>query len=95
MRIDYTERALSDLAAIHDYLAREWPGVGEKFEARLTEIEHRILTFPRGSAAVEDRPGVFAVPFINFPYRVFYTMDNDTAVVVLHIRNTSRAEWAD
>jgi plasmid stabilization system protein ParE len=94
MRIDYSERALSDLAAIHDYLAREWPGVGEKFEARLGDIERRILTFPAGAAAVEDRPGVFAVPFINLPYRLFYTVHNDAAVI-LHIRNTSRATWDD
>lgn len=94
MRIDYSERALSDLAAIHDYLAREWPGVGEKFDARLSDIERRILTFPTGAAAVEDRPGVFAVPFISLPYRLFYTIDNDAAVI-FHIRNTSRATWDD
>ena len=67
MRIDYSERALSDLASIHDFLASEWPGVGEKFDSRLSEIERRILTFPTGAVAVEDRPGVFVVPFINFP----------------------------
>jgi plasmid stabilization system protein ParE len=54
MRIDYSERALSDLAAIHDFLAREWPGVGEKFDARLSDIEHRILTFPNGAVVVEE-----------------------------------------
>ena len=92
MRIDYSERALSDLAAIHDFLAREWPGVGEKFDARLSEIEHRILTFPTGAVAVEDRPDVFVVPLINLPYRLFYTIVNDAAVI-LHIRSTSRATW--
>jgi len=94
MRIDYAERALSDLASIHDFLAREWPGVGEKFDARLSDIEHRILTFPTGATAVEDRPGVFAVPFVNLPYRLFYTIEDDAAVI-LHIRNTSRATWDD
>ncbi len=94
MRLDYSERALSDLAAIHDFLAREWPGVGEKFDARLSEIEQRILTFPTGAVAVEGRPGVFVIPFINLPYRLFYTIDNDAAVL-LHIRNTSRATWDD
>ena len=94
MRIDYSERALSDLASIHDFLANEWPGVGEKFDARLSEIERRILTFPAGAVAVEDRPGVFVVPFINLPYRLFYTIEDDTAVVV-HIRNTSRGTRDD
>jgi plasmid stabilization system protein ParE len=94
MRIDYSERALSDLAAIHDFLAREWPGVGEKFDTRLSEIENRISTFPTGAVAVEGRLGVFAVPFINLPYRLFYTIDGDDAVI-LHIRNTSRNTWDD
>jgi len=31
-----------------------WPGVGEKFDARLVEIEQRILTFPAGAAVVEN-----------------------------------------
>ena len=94
MRIDYSERALSDLALIHDFLAREWPGVGEKFDARLSEIERRITTFPSGAVAVESRPGVFVVPLISLPYRLFYTIDGDTAVI-LHIRNTSRGTWED
>jgi plasmid stabilization system protein ParE len=92
MRIDYSERALSDLASVHDFLAREWPGVGEKVDARLGDIEQRILTFPTGAVAVEDRPGVFAVPFVNLPYRLFYTIENDAAVI-LHIRHTSRGNW--
>ena len=94
MRIEYSERALTDLADIYDFLAREWPGVGGKFNARLSEIEHRILTFPTGAVAVEGRPGVFVVPFVNLPYRLFYTIDGEAAVV-LHIQNTARADWND
>ena len=71
MNVEYTERALSDLAAIHDYLARARPGVGEKFDARLDDIERRISTFPNSVAAVEDRPGVFVVPYVKLPYRLF------------------------
>jgi hypothetical protein len=94
MRIDYSERAFSDLASIHDLLTREWPGIGEKFDARLGDIERRILTFPTGAVAVEDRAGDFVVPFINLPYRLFYTIENDGAVI-LHMRRTSRATWDD
>jgi hypothetical protein len=54
MKTVYSERALSDLAAIHQHQKREWPGVGEKFDARLAEIEQRILTFPTGAAVVEN-----------------------------------------
>jgi plasmid stabilization system protein ParE len=93
MRIEFSETALSDLEEIHDFLAREWPGVGEKFDARLSDIERRILTFPTGAVAVEGRPGVFVVSFVNLPYRLFYTI-NGEAAVILHIRNTSRATWA-
>ena len=94
MKIAYSARALSDLAAIHDFLAQEWPGVGKKFDSRLGEIEHRILTFPIGAVAVEDRQGVFVVPLINLPYRLFYALDGDAAVI-LQIRSTSLADWDD
>jgi hypothetical protein len=57
MKIVYSEQALSDLAEIHEYQKREWPGVGEKFDERLVEIEQCILTFPTGAAVVEKSTG--------------------------------------
>ncbi len=62
MKIRYSERAFADLATIQEYQKQEWPGVGERFYARLVEVEQRIVTFPTGATAFEDRPDVYAAP---------------------------------
>ena len=59
------------------------------FEARLTEIERRIMEFPASAPIVVQRPGVRVVAFLDFPYRLFYRIESDV-IDVLAIRHTSR-----
>jgi toxin ParE1/3/4 len=89
MRLRYADSALADLDAIHEYQAAHWPTARAAFEARLTAVEKRILQFPHGGPEVAERPGVRVVAFIDFPYRLFYRV-NDETIEVLAIRHTSR-----
>ncbi len=89
MRIRYAESALADLDAIHDYQAAHWPRARAAFEARLTAIESRVLQFPNGAPEVAERPGVRVAAFVDFPYRLFYRVNEET-IEVLAIRHTSR-----
>ena len=89
MRIRDADCALADLDAIHEYQAVHWPAAREAFEARLTVIEKRVLQFPHGAPEVAERPGVRVVAFIDFPYRLFYRVNEET-VEILAIRHTSR-----
>jgi plasmid stabilization system protein ParE len=58
-------------------------------EARLTEIERRLIEFPLSAPEVEQRPGVRVVAFRDFPYRLFYSAEAG-AIDVLATRHTLR-----
>jgi toxin ParE1/3/4 len=89
MKIRYTDSALADLDAIHEYQAAHWPAARGPFEVRLTTIEKRLLQFPRGAPEVAERAGVRVVAFVDFPYRLFYRVNGET-IEVLAVRHTSR-----
>jgi plasmid stabilization system protein ParE len=89
MRIRCADSALADLNAIHEYQAVQWPAARAAFEARLTVIETRVRQFPHGAPEVAEHPGVRVVAFIDFPYRLFYRVNEET-VEILAIRHTSR-----
>ena len=85
MRLRYAESALADLDAIHEYQTAHWPAARAAFEAKLAAIEKRALQFPNSAPEVAERPGVRVVAFIDFPYRLFYRV-NDETIEVLAIR---------
>ena len=89
MRIRYADSALADLDAIHEYQTVRWPAARAAFEERLTAIETRVLQFPRGAPEVAERSGVRVVAFIEFPYRLFYRVNEET-IAILAVRHTSR-----
>jgi plasmid stabilization system protein ParE len=64
-------------------------GVAQAFERRLTSIERGIAEFPLSAPEVTHRSGVRVVAFLDFPYRLFYSVESD-AINVLAIRHTSR-----
>ena len=89
MRIRYTDGALSDLEFIHDHQALHWRSKGNAFDARLSAIERRLLQFPRSAPEVSERPGVRVVAFVDFPFRLFYSVAAEE-IEVLAIWHTSR-----
>ena len=89
MTLIYTQGALVDLAETYDFVRREWPDVLDRFEQRLTEIETRISENPQSSSELINRPGVYAVPFVRYPYRLFYRITDDQ-IQVLHLYHTAR-----
>ncbi len=89
MIVRWTRGALSDLKSIEAYQSRHWPESRAAFEARLTEIERRIMEFPASAPIVVQRPDVRVVAFLDFPYRLFYRLESDV-IDVLAIRHTSR-----
>ena len=89
MRIRYTESALADLRAIQKDQAVYWKSRGAAFDARLSAIERRLVQFPQSAPQVTERPGVRVVAFLDFPFRLFYSLDEE-AIKILAIRHTSR-----
>jgi len=90
MRVVYTDEALRDLDAAVSYIAQNYPAALNGFRRRLRTIEQRIAKWPKSAEAVAQRPNVRALPFIRYPYRMFYQVTNE-AVEILHIHHAARS----
>jgi len=94
MIVRWTHGALADLRSIENYQRLHFPAARAAFEARLTEIERRIVAFPLSGPTVEQRHGVRMVDFHRFRYRLFYRVGANE-IDVLAIRHTSRRSLFD
>jgi len=88
MRVRYTPRARDDLDIIYRYLDDHSPAGARAVKAA---IEWRIglLADMPFIAPVTDEPGVYELPIIRYPYKVYYRVANDE-VRVVHIRHAAR-----
>jgi plasmid stabilization system protein ParE len=91
MKVVYTEDALRDLDEILTFIGTNYPTVVEPFLIRLRIVERRIRQWPESAQAVEQRPGIRAVPILRYPYRLFYQITPD-AVEILHIHHAARRD---
>jgi len=91
MKVIYTEDALRDLDDILTFIGANYPAVVAPFLSRLHLIERRIGQWPESAQEVEQRPGIRAVPFIRYPYKVFYRVSPE-AVEILHIHHAARED---
>jgi len=86
--VRWTAGALADLISIENYQRLHWRKSRRAFDRRLTAIEQRIAEFPLSAPEVTQRSGVRMVAFLDFPYRLFYSVESDL-INVLAIRHTS------
>jgi toxin ParE1/3/4 len=91
VKVVYTEDALRDLDQILAFISANYPMVMPAFVQRLLTIERRIARWPNSAEEVEQRPGVRMVPFIRYPYKMFYRVAND-AVEILFIHYSARRD---
>ncbi len=91
MKVVYSEDALRDLDEILTFIGANYPSVLTPFLRRLRIIERRIGQWPESAQEVEQRPGIRAVPFIRYPYKLFYRVSPE-AIEILHIHHASRQE---
>jgi toxin ParE1/3/4 len=89
MIVRWTAGALADLISIESYQRVHWPEARATFERRLTAIQLRIAEFPLSAPEVTQRSGVRVATFLEFPYRLFYSVESDE-INILSIRHTSR-----
>jgi toxin ParE1/3/4 len=94
MRVVYTREALRDLDEVFTFIAENYPAASAGFQRRVRMIEQRIGKWPESAREVAQRPGVRVVPFIRYPYKMFYRVAND-AVQVLHIHHAARRPWEE
>jgi plasmid stabilization system protein ParE len=95
MRVVYTAEALRDLDEILAFIGAHYPAIAATFLRRLEMIERRLARWPESAEEVEQRPGVRVVPFIRYPYKLFYQVRKD-AIEILHVHHAARRDpWDD
>ena len=92
MKVEYSNRATSDLQKIAADSRAFGVAVALAVEARISSVIAHIAQNPLASPEVHDRPGVHVIPLIRYPYVIFYRVLGDR-IRVLHIRHTSRRPW--
>ena len=91
MKVIYTDEALRDLDEVLTFIDLNYPTVSRPFAQRLRAIERRIGRWPASAEEVEQRRGVRVVPFIQYPYKIFYQVTKE-AIEILHIHHAARQE---
>jgi len=95
MKVVYTDDALRDLDEILTFIGTKYPNVAVQFVSRLRTIEQRIGQWPNSGQEVEQRSGIRAVPFIRYPYILFYRLSQER-VEILHIHQAARQKpWEE
>ena len=93
MKVEYAPRAQADLVHIGEHSRRNFgPAVAAALETYLRATIARIAALPESGERVPERQGVRVVPLVRYPFRIFYTVEENT-VTILHIRHTARRPW--
>lgn len=92
MRAEYSRRAVADIRRMAEDSLDYGKLAAEGLENRLQETIARLIEHPRAAPEIETRPGVYVLPLIRYPYKLFYRVFPDR-ILILHIRHTSRRPW--
>ncbi|HEU5020105.1 MAG TPA: type II toxin-antitoxin system RelE/ParE family toxin [Pseudolabrys sp.] len=90
-RVEFTDVVERELEQILQHISQKYPSAYSSFETRLRTILTRIATWPESAQEVIERPGIRRVPFIRYPYKMFYRVLVDR-IEVLHVHHSARDE---
>jgi plasmid stabilization system protein ParE len=91
MKVRYTRRARADLEAIYEYLDSRAPDAAQSVKTMIESRIERLAEFPH-LAPETDQTGVYELTIIQYPYKVYYEI-NDEEVWIVHIRDARRRPW--
>jgi plasmid stabilization system protein ParE len=61
------------------------------FETALETVESMLAGFPEAGRALENFPTIRKFPLVNYPYTIYYRLDNDSLeIVAISLFNTHR-----
>jgi plasmid stabilization system protein ParE len=94
MKVEYSNRAVSDLRKIAADSRPYGDAVAADLQARIRDIVAYIAHHPEAAPPVTERPGMRVMPLIRYPYKIFYRVFEDR-VRILHIRHAARRPWTE
>ena len=92
MIVRYRRQALADIDEIHSYLRERSPQGAQNVLRAIYAAVQLIAEQPYSSPAT-DIPDVRVKVLTRYRFKVFYTVVNDDAVEIIHVRHTSRRPW--
>jgi toxin ParE1/3/4 len=93
MKIEYSQRAVSDLDQIAVcYASSGDAAAGEKIAAAIRERVAHIAEAPLFGRVIVQRPGIRLILLVRYRYKIFYRVAG-TTVRIIHIRHMSRRPW--
>jgi plasmid stabilization system protein ParE len=93
MNVEFAPRAVADLARIGARSRKVFGAdVALALETFIRATIARLAVFPESGQQLPKRPGVWVVPLVRYPFKIFYTVRGDT-IIIIHIRHAARRPW--
>ena len=92
MRVRYRPRALADIDEIFQYLNERSPAGALRVLAAIADAIDEIGDNPR-SWQVTSSPDIRAKTLGRYRYKIFYAIEGDEFVDIIHVRHTARRPW--
>ncbi len=92
MKVRYRPRALADIDEIFGYLNEKSPAGARRVLAAIADAIDEIGANPR-SWQVTSEPDIRAKTIGRFRYKIFYAIERDEFVEIIHVRHTARRPW--
>jgi addiction module RelE/StbE family toxin len=95
VKVEWTDAALEQLWAIHEYLSQSSPEYAQRVVDRLTRRTQQIRNFPlSGRVSPEfNKPQIREV--IEGPYRIIYYIKPDQIDVLAVIHGSQQTPWSE
>lgn len=90
-KVEFTEKAKSDLREIIDYYEKKEPGVGKEFYQEVKEKNKNIKIKPIKYS--EDSDGIRKTKVKGFPYYIYYILKTPL-VLIIAIWHTARLPFS-
>jgi len=92
MSVRYRELALSDLEQISQYLEPRSPTGARRVLGAIFRAIEQIERHPQ-SAIQTSAPGIRVRIIGRYRYKIFYSLAQDGAIEIVHVRHTARRPW--
>lgn len=95
MRVEWTDSALEQLWAIHEYIAQSSMEYAQRVVDRLTKRTQQVRDFPLSGRMVPEYNAPQIREIIEGSYRIIYYIKPDQIDVLAVIHGAHRAPWSD
>jgi len=95
VNVEWTDNALDQLWAIHEYLSQGSPEYARRVVDRLTRRTQQIRNFPLSGRVVPEYDAPQIREVIEGPYRIIYYIKPDQIDVLAVIHGAQQTPWTE